>query len=148
MQPGNYTELFFCDEATALAAGHRPCGQCRPLDYRQYMDAWQQAYGLEAPPRAGEVDNRLHQARVSQDKRQVRSHSSVGDLPDGAIVVLPKESETAWLIWQGGLYRWSHEGYDDRRPIVADEEVIVLTPEPTIQVLAAGYSPVVHPSLA
>jgi hypothetical protein len=64
------------------------------------------------------------------------------------MVVLPKEPETAWLIWQGGLYRWSHEGYDDRRSIVADEEVIVLTPEPTIQVLAAGYSPVGHPSFA
>jgi hypothetical protein len=112
------------------------------------MNAWQQAHGLEAPPRAGEVDNLLHQARVAQDKRQVRTHSSLGDLPDGAIVVLQKEPETARLIWQGNLHRWSHEGYGDRCPIVADEEVIVLTPEPTVSVLAAGYSPVVHPSLA
>jgi hypothetical protein len=70
------------------------------------------------------------------------------DLPDGAIVSFLEEAEGAWLIWQGSLHRWSHEGYDDRRSIVDDEEVTVLTPAPTIQVLAAGYSPVVHPSLA
>ena len=147
MQPGNYTELFFCDEATALAAGHRPCGQCRPLDYRRYMNAWQQAYGLEAPPRAGEIDNLLHQARVAQDKRQIRIHSGLGDLPDGAIVSFPEEPGAAWLIWQGNLHRWSHEGYHDRRSIIADEEVIVLTPEPTLRVLSAGYKPVVHSSV-
>jgi hypothetical protein len=147
MQPGNYTELFFCDEATALAAGHRPCGQCRPLDYQRYIGAWQQTHGLEAQPRAGEVDNRLHQARVAQDRRQVRIHSSLRDLPDGVIVSLPEEPETAWLIWQGSLHRWSHEGYADRHPIVADEEVIVLTPEPTVGVLAAGYQPMVHSSV-
>jgi hypothetical protein len=148
MQPGNYTELFFCDEATALAAGHRPCGQCRPLDYQRYLNAWQQAHGLETPPRAVEVDNLLHQARIAQDKRQVRIHSSLGELPDGAIVSLPEGPEAAWLVWQGSTRQWSHEGYGDRRPIIADEEVIVLTPEPTLRVLAAGYKPVVRSSVA
>jgi len=140
--------VFFCDEATALVAGHRPCGQCRPLDYRRYMNAWQQAYGLEAPPRAGEIDSTLHSARMTQDKTQIRTSGRLVDLPDGAIVSFPEESEAAWLIWQGSLHRWFHEGYGDRRPIVADEEVIVLTPEPTIRVLAAGYQPVLHSSVA
>jgi hypothetical protein len=147
MQPGNYTELFFCDEATALAAGHRPCGQCRPLDYQRYLNAWQQAHGLETLPRAAEVDNRLHQARVAHDKAQVRTRARLRDLPDGAIASFPEEPETAWLIWQGSLHRWSHEGYGDRRPIAADEEVTVLTPEPTLRVLAAGYQPMVHSSV-
>jgi hypothetical protein len=112
------------------------------------LNAWQQAHGLEAPPRAAEVDNLLHQARVAQDKAQFRIRARLRDLPDGAIVSFPEESETAWLIWQGNLHRWSHQGYGDRRPIVADEEVIALTPEPTVGVLAAGYKPVVHSSVA
>jgi hypothetical protein len=66
--PGQYTQLFFCDEATAFAAGHRPCAECRRPDYRRYIQAWQRTHNLEAPPRAAEIDNLLHQARVAQDK--------------------------------------------------------------------------------
>jgi hypothetical protein len=147
MQPGNYTELFFCDEATALAAGHRPCGQCRPLDYKRYITAWQRAHDLHSLPKAGEIDSVLHHARVTQNKRQVRAHARLGDLPDGAFISLLEQPGEAWLIWQDHLHRWSHEGYGDRRPIIASEEVTVLTPAPTIRVLAADYRPEVHPSV-
>jgi hypothetical protein len=70
------------------------------------------------------------------------------NLSDGAFVGFSEQPEAAWLVWKGNLYRWFHDGYRDRRPIAADEEVIVLTLEPTVQVLAAGYKPVVHSSVA
>jgi hypothetical protein len=63
---GHYTQLFFCDEATAIAAGHRPCAECRRPDFLWYMVAWQKAYGLQCPPKAGEADQALHKARVAE----------------------------------------------------------------------------------
>jgi hypothetical protein len=142
--PGHYTQLFFCDEPTAFAAGHRPCAECRRQDYRRYIEAWQAAYGLESPPRAGEIDKLLHHARLGSDRRQVRVLRRIRDLPDGTMVAIPEKPETAWLIWKGNLHRWSHSGYTERRPIPPAEEAFALTPEPTVRVLRAGYVPVVH----
>ncbi len=144
--PGHYTKLFFCDEPTALAAGHRPCAECRRPDFLRYMMAWQKAYGLKCPPKAGEADEALHQARVGPDRQQVRTLRRIGNLPDGTMVTLDKEPEVAWLIWKDGLHRWSHSGYTEHRPIARQDAVVTLTPEPTIQILAAGYSPLVHPT--
>lgn len=142
--PDHYTQLFFCDEATAFAAGHRPCAECRRLDFLRYMTAWQKAYGLERPPKAGEADEALHQARVGRDRRQVRTLRRISDLPDGTMVSLSEEPEVAWLIWKDGLHRWSHKGYTEHRLVAHQDEVVALTPEPTIQTLTAGYSPLVH----
>jgi hypothetical protein len=144
--PGHYTQLFFCDEATAFAAGHRPCAECRRPDYRRYIEAWQAAYSRESPPRAGEMDALLHQARLGPNRQQVRVRRCINELPDGTVVVLPEESDAAWLIWKGDLHRWSHGGYTERRPAVGQDDVFALTPEPTIRVLSAGYVPVVHPT--
>lgn len=145
--PGQYTQLFFCDEATAFAAGHRPCAECRRRDYLEYIRAWQRAYDLSTMPKAGEVDQTLHRARLTPDKRQMTALKGISDLPDGTMIVLPQEPETAWLIWQDGLHRWSHSGYTEHRPIPQGEQVLALTPEPTIRVLSAGYRPVVHPTI-
>ena len=83
----SYTELFFLDEVTALAAGHRPCFECRRRDAVTFARAWQQAFKLRAPPRAGEMDDVLHRERL--DGRAKRRHRRViGDLPDGALVAL------------------------------------------------------------
>jgi hypothetical protein len=143
--PGHYTQLFFCDEATALSAGHRPCAECRRPDYQRYVQAWQRAHDLQSPPKAGEIDNALHQARLTPDKRQVRTHAKLADLPDGAFISLSEEPREAWLVWQDHLHRWTHEGYRDHRSITKNEQVTVLTPEPTVRVLAAGYMPVIRP---
>jgi hypothetical protein len=146
MAPGRYTELFFCDEPVSLAAGHRPCSECRREDFLRFMGAWQEAHGLSSGPlKTGEVDGALHQARVTRDKRQIRVPGHLGDLPDGTFVTLPDE-EGSWLVWRDHLHRWSHEGYHDHRPATEGQAVIVLTPEPTVRVLGAGYEPVVHPS--
>jgi len=144
--PGHYTQLFFCDEATAFAAGHRPCAECRRSDYRRYMQAWQSAHNLQGPPTAGEVDIALHRARVTQDKRQVRTHGRLGDLPDGTFVGLPDQPGKAWLVWRDHLHRWTHNGYVEVRPRIQELEIAILTPEPIVRVLRAGYVPEVHPS--
>ena len=86
MTPGNYTELFFLDEATALAAGHRPCALCRREAYNRFRTAWISA-GLGEDPRAPEMDRVLHGARVSPRRRdKVTSSAPMSDLPDAAPV--------------------------------------------------------------
>jgi len=140
--PGHYTVLFFHDEAVALAAGHRPCAQCRRAAYDRFIAAWKVGHGI-APQTfvpAKDIDIALHQARVSRDRKQVRFAAMLEELPDGAFVVLPEEPDAAWLIWRGAMHRWSQEGYGERRALRATA-VEVLTPKPTVRTLAAGYVP-------
>jgi hypothetical protein len=144
--PAHYTQLFFCDEATAFAAGHRPCAECRRPDYQRYVQSWQKANGLQLPPKAGEIDDALHQARVTRDRRQVRTRAKLDDLPDGTFITIPEEPGQAWLVWQDCRHRWTHEGYSEHRPVLPEVEVVVVTPEPTVRTLKAGYTPEVHPS--
>jgi hypothetical protein len=145
--PGRYTELFFCDEATALAAGHRPCWECRRADARRFAAAWRDAHGL-ASISAKEMDAALHAARLTADGRQKRRAAALRDLPDGVMVMMNEEPGAAWLVWRGRLRRWSPSGYGDARPIVGDAIVEVCTPEPTMRAIAAGYAPQTHPSVA
>jgi hypothetical protein len=146
MSPGRYTELFFCDEAVALAAGHRPCKECRRDDFNKFAEAWRRTYGLLSPPRAGEIDQELHRTRVTRDRKAVRVAARVADLPQGTFVSLPDQPYTACLVWNDGLYRWAHGGYVERLSRSGGALVIVLTPEPTVRVLASGYLPLVHPT--
>ncbi len=137
-----YTELFFLDEVTALAAGHRPCFECRHHDAQDFADTWARAAKLRARPRAGEMDDVLHAERLAgRDKRVHRMR--IDSLPDGAVIAI---EGTAWGVRGNSLLRWSPSGYDahKRRPrgITAD----VLTPPAIVRVLAAGYRPQWHPS--
>ncbi|MFC5068404.1 hypothetical protein [Flaviflagellibacter deserti] len=136
--PSHYTQLFFLDEAVALAAGHRPCGECRRLDHRRFAFAWQPAFACDRPVLAKEMDAVLHPARTAKERPTRHARS----LPDGSFVDVEGQ---AFLIWKGGLHRWSHEGYSERREL-PDDEVRVLTPLPIVRVLSAGYQPVVHAS--
>jgi hypothetical protein len=146
MSPGDYTELFFCDEAVAMAAGHRPCWQCRRPDAKRFLASWRVAHGLDQDHqvRATEIDSVLHASRVTRSREQARYSSKLGDLPDGVFVVRPDNPHGAWLVWQGRTWSWSHSGYTSNERVAVDEGVQVLTPEPLVRVLAAGYVPVVH----
>ncbi len=148
MRKGRYTELFFCDEATAFAAGHRPCAECRNPDWKRFLAHWGKAHDLPHGqyPRATEVDRDLHQARLGPGGRQRRHAARLGSLPDGAFVTFPDAAEIAWLVWKGRVHRWSHGGYVECRAISPDEPVDVLTPKPILAVFRAGYRPEVHPS--
>jgi len=139
--PGRLTELYFLDEATALAAGHRPCGECRYRDYQAFKAAYGRAHPLDEPT-ARAIDARMHADRLSGPRTRRTYTARVGDLPDGTMIEV---SGSPWLVWRGALLAWQPGGYGDRVPIRVDAGVTVLTPRATVATLAAGYEPVVCP---
>jgi hypothetical protein len=146
MQPGRFTELFFLDEATAFAAGHRPCALCRRADYDRFTAVSAQLHPGEGG--ADAVDARLHAERVVSDGKRVLHKARVGGLPDGVFVL---RDGAPWLVLGSQLLRWTPGGYTDRvrRPVA--EPAVVVTPRSLVAVLASGWEPVVpllHPSAA
>ncbi len=137
MTPGNYTELFFHDEAVALAAGHRPCGECRRVDFNRFRDA----AGVRG--RISDFDTHLHAARAIPRKYLQNRHSGeFADLPDGSFIL--DVDGTACLIHDGALWPFSPGGYGAPRRQPESGRVTVLTPEPTLNALRAGYAPAIH----
>jgi hypothetical protein len=146
MQPGRYTHLFFLDEATALAAGHRPCFECRYRDAAAFVEAWMRGNRpAETYPGIAAVDAVLHRDRVTRARGKATYPAAAQALPDGCFVALPEAQGTAWLIWQGRLHRWAASGYGESRPLPR-ADVTVLTPRSIVAALAAGYRPSVHVS--
>jgi hypothetical protein len=140
MRPRSWTELFFLDEATALAAGHRPCAECRYADYRRFRELWIACF--DEPVSADTMDRKLHAERVVA-RRKVTYRANVRALPDGTYVAI---DGTAWLVWGDKLLAWSGEGYMRRLPRPAPGDVEVLTPRSIVAILTAGYRPAIHPS--
>jgi hypothetical protein len=144
MPPGRWTALFFLDEATALAAGHRPCGFCRRAELAAFAQAWRRAFALGERPRAPELDNRLHAERVhSRSRRQVTRPAMLDTLPDGAMV---RYDGAIFLVVRGRLLPWSFQGYSAPLLFAPTTIVELLTPSSTVATLAAGYQPMIHPS--
>ena len=137
----SWTELFFLDEATALAAGHRPCFYCRRDDANRFRAAWEQGNRVSGTL-APEIDAVLHGERL--DRRKKRLHvlpAPIEQLPDGAMVALDGES---YLIAQGRVLKWSPAGYRETRTALA--RAMLLTPPSTLRAMSAGYRPLLHPS--
>ncbi|MFL5943523.1 MAG: hypothetical protein ACJ75L_09700 [Gaiellaceae bacterium] len=132
MAPNRYTGLFFLDDATALAAGHRPCAECRNADYNSFL-------ALTGASSAGELDEMLHTPRG-------RPHESdLDELPDGAFVLL---EQRPWLVLGPDILRWTPGGYPERRPRFGGR-VAAITPPTSLRVLTSGWSsslPLIHPS--
>jgi len=145
MQPNRYTELFFLDEATALAAGHRPCFECRRADATRFAALWAQANGLPAPPSAPEMDRALHQERLAPDRGKRHFEAGADSLPDGVFLQLAAE-QTLYLLARKQLLPWSFAGYGPVRALPARQNVHVLTPRSIVAVLSSGYRPMLHPS--
>jgi hypothetical protein len=137
-----YTELFFLDEPTALAAGHRPCFECRRRDALAFAERWQSAHTLRARPKAADMDNVLHDERLRGRAKRVHRRN-IEALPDGAFVAL---GEGAFAVRGQSLLRWTPLGYDRRAVRPHRIEVEVLTPPAILAVLSAGYRPLWHPS--
>jgi hypothetical protein len=137
LQPGRYTELFFLDEATAFAAGHRPCALCRLEDYDRLTAIWRELHPGQIG--ADAIDAQLHSERVDREARTQRRHEgALDDLPDGTFVLLGSE-----------LLRWTAAGYTGRIARPADRAATVLTPPSLVAVLRIGWQPLVpllHPS--
>lgn len=131
-----YTELFFADEPTALAAGHRPCRECRYRDYQAFAKAWAAARGLAAVPRADEIDRALDTER--RDGRAKRLHPvDLQAMPDGAIIV---HDGRPHLVWGPALHPWSFGGYG--HPIPRWQGTVMAMTSPSIvAAIAAGYAP-------
>jgi hypothetical protein len=140
--PGRLTELFFLDEATGLAAGHRPCGECRVASYRAFKTAWASAHPGEAVS-APAIDASLQASRLTAPGVRRTYPAPARVLPDGVMIELDGQ---AWLLIGNKLAAWTPGGYGRHRPRPDDGPVTVLTPRPTVAVLAAGYEPVLHPS--
>ncbi len=149
MTPGHYTELFFLDEATALAAGHRPCAECRRERFNAFRNAWQASQpGTNGShlPTADEIDRRLHGERVAPDRSKPLFEAKLKELPNGVFVQRADWGEPAYLVWNDGLFTWTTGGYTKRMARPNTALVLVLTPESTVGVIRAGYVPEVHPS--
>ena len=139
----SWTELFFLDEATALAAGHRPCFFCRRDDANAFRAAWQNGNAVRHVS-APDMDEVLHRERL--DGRAKRLHPlpmPIAELPDGTMVQVKTEN---LLIANGCALRWSFGGYG--KAGVALSDALLLTPPSTVRALNAGYRPMLHPSAA
>jgi hypothetical protein len=142
MTPGHYTELFFLDEATGLAAGHRPCAECRRERFRAFCAAWP-----SGSPSATALDEQLHAERLQSDGSKRVFPANLDDLPEGVLLTRQDSWERAYLLWDGHLLAWSAGGYRERIPRPRKEEVAVLTPPSTVEAIRAGYVPEVHASV-
>jgi hypothetical protein len=137
MAPGRFTELFFLDEATALAAGHRPCAECRRSDYNRFRELWLALHPGQNG--ADAIDAQLHGERLAHGNRQRRLHEFLySDLPDGTFVL---EAGEPRLIVGRQILSWSPGGYRDagRRPRSGCATVI--TPPSLVAILRSGWSP-------
>jgi hypothetical protein len=145
MQPGRFTELFFLDEATAFAAGHRPCALCRREDYVRFVEIWRETHtGLA---RANAIDAHLHEERVEPVSRGQRHHTApMSELPDGAFVLRDGQP---LLVLGSSLVHWTNAGYTERAPRPARGPATVITPPSLVEVLRTDWDPVVplfHPT--
>jgi hypothetical protein len=137
----SWTELFFLDEATALAAGHRPCFYCRRDDANRFRAAWEQGNGTRGL-RVPEIDAVLHRERLDHGRKRLHPlPTPIDKLPDGTMVQAGDES---FLIARGRALQWSPAGYGEPHAVLAG--VMLLTPPSTLRALQSGYQPVLHPS--
>jgi hypothetical protein len=137
----SWTELFFLDEATSFAAGHRPCFFCRRDDALRFRAAWEKGNRV-ADVRAGDIDAVLHRERL--DGREKRLHKlpmPPNKLPDGAMV---QQGADSFLMVQGRARLWTLAGYREARN--PTDGAMLLTPPSTLRAFIAGYTPLLHPS--
>ncbi len=131
-----YTELFFLDEVTALAAGHRPCYECRRKAATEFARCWADAHKLERPAKAGEMDLILHEQRLDGRNKRI-INANIGDIPNGAMIKL---NDNFYALKSGQWRRWSTKGYGENIDL-QNNPVQLLTPTAIIGVLKAGYRP-------
>lgn len=139
MAPGRYTQLFFLDEATALAAGHRPCATCQRSHYNAFTDLFKRSAEVDS---ISAIDNTLKQQRGGLEVEM-----KLKSVPDGAFIRLSSTDTATWLVWDRRLFRWSPSGYCEERHAAIDTTVNVVTPSSSLEVLVRGYVPRVHLSV-
>ncbi|OOQ61699.1 hypothetical protein [Mucilaginibacter pedocola] len=139
MAPNLWTELFFLDEATAFAAGHRPCFECRREDAKRFKTAWLKGnpqYGFDEKVLIGKIDEILYAERITADNGKVIFEANVDSLPDGTFIQL---SNDAYLVANRSIYKWAPEGYGEAEPLPENKSVSVLTPRSVVEAIRNGY---------
>ena len=147
MTPGRYTELFFLDEATALAAGHRPCAECQRTRYDLFRERWAAAnpdLAATARPSADDMDRVLHAERLGSGGAKRTYRDRLSHLPAGVMVA--DDEHRAFLVHERGLLRWTFAGYEAQKARGDDVELAVLTPRSVVRAIAEGFSVGLHPS--
>ncbi len=146
MSPNRWTELFFLDEATAFAAGHRPCGFCRYADFKKFKTLWVAAngfqYNVTEKTKMDIIDDYIHQERLNKDGTHQRFRAYLNTLPTGTFISL--DNSKAYLWYQERLFEWSFSGYQEVIDVKAHQEVAVLTPISYVNAFKMGYVPEVH----
>jgi hypothetical protein len=140
MAKRSWTELFFLDEATAFAAGHRPCFYCRRDDANRFRAAWEAGNGVR-DVLAPDIDAVLHRERFASSKKLHPLPMKIEELPDGTMV---QDGDDSFLIAQGRALLWSPAGYTGAERAL--DHPMLLTPPSTLRALLAGYRPQLHPS--
>jgi hypothetical protein len=150
MQPNRYTELFFLDEATALAAGHRPCFECRRAGATRFAELWSKVHRLPKAARATDMDAILHPERTETGGAKRTHIAALAGLPDGTFVLHAADgvAPRAYLVDAYRLLAWSPGGYETAISRPSKALIEVLTPPSIVAVLSAGYRPMLHPSAA
>ena len=139
MAPGRYTELFFLDEATALAAGHRPCAECRRADYSRLTEIWSEFHA--GRPKADVIDDQLHAERLVANSGERRFHElPYASLPDGAFVL---HAGLPCLVLGEELLPWSPGGYREPQRRPAHGSATLITPPSLVAILQFGWAPLV-----
>lgn len=147
MSSESYTELFFLDEVTSLAAGHRPCGTCRNEDSKRFKSLWLSSNPILAAisgTSMAKIDKELHSERVDSNRKKKVWFTTIGELPDGTMI---EQENLPKLIWKGYLYNWTSGGYTEHQILQPGMNVKVLTPPSFVNVLKMGYIPMVHPTV-
>lgn len=148
MTPDRWTELFFLDEATAFAAGHRPCFECRKEDAKRFKSCWIQgnpAYNFTMKTSINEIDDIIHRERIDADKKKITHARMSSDIPEGTFVLMNSD---AYLFNNSRLYWWTPFGYQNSIAMPEGRMLTVLTPYSIVNAFRAGYMPQIGSQLA
>jgi hypothetical protein len=141
MAPNRWTELFFLDEATAFAAGHRPCGECRRNDFIRFKKCWLKGnpeYHFTLKTSIREIDKIIHQERIDRHGEKVLFEEKPGNIPDGTFVLF---NDNPYLVADNCIFLWSPFGYENGIAWPEVEKLPVLTPKSIVNTFRAGYLP-------
>ncbi len=141
MTPDRYTELFFLDEATSFAAGHRPCAECRRVDFNRFKSFWllgNPEYKFDVKTPIQKIDQVLHQERIGPDKSKIIFRENSDRIPNGSFVSIDNE---AYLVFNREIFRWTPFGYEKSIALPDKTRLDVLTPKSIVNMFRAGYEP-------
>ncbi len=141
MSPDRYTELFFLDEATAFAAGHRPCFECRRDSFNKFKSLWLKGnpeYNFNERTPMQKIDNILHGERMNKDRLKVTFEENIHNIPNGTFILFNKNP---FLVFNNLMFRWLPFGYDKGISLSETDKLTVLTPRSVVNTFYAGYVP-------